>query len=442
LGNPPQALSKVVRLLRETPNVRVETTSSLFSSLSSRDPEGDPGFANCVVRTQTSLSPERLLAECKRIEREMGRDLDRGPRHGPRSADVDILFYAPAVLRNHAALTVPHPRMLSRDFVLEPLLGVLHPDDVAAWRAPLTQALVGLPQRHNQGLLSTFGPACVPLGSACHLLGILNATPDSFSDGGKFSAPERAKMRAEALAKSGCAFIDVGGESTRPGARAVSAEEETARVVPVIAAVKQALPHVHVSIDTTKWQVAEAALQAGACCVNDVSMATLEMGKMLEVCARWDASLVLMHARGDPRTMDALTDYGGDVCHAVVQELKPRVDAALAAGIPRWRVMVDPGLGFAKTRAQNAKLLGSADALRAALGGGLGVVVGASRKRFLRSALAGEAPNAARVDRASAAAAAIASAGGADFVRAHDASGHEEALFVGQMVRGARSPGV
>jgi dihydropteroate synthase len=209
---------------------------------------------------------------------------------------------------------------------------------------------------------------------APRLMGILNVTPDSFSDGGRHAGPARAVARGREIVAEGAAIVDVGGESTRPGAEPVPAEVEAARVLPVVGALAGEVP---LSVDTRKAAVARAVLAAGAVLVNDVSAMTHDPGM---AAATTDAAgLCLMHARGDPRTMQDDPRYD-DVVLDVYDYLSERVNAAEAAGIPRTRVLIDPGIGFGKTVEHNLLLL-----RRLSLYHGLGcaVLVGASRKRFV-----------------------------------------------------------
>jgi dihydropteroate synthase len=216
------------------------------------------------------------------------------------------------------------------------------------------------------------------------LMGVLNVTPDSFSDGGRFLDPVAAIEQAVRLAEAGADLIDVGGESTRPagvlygqGVREIPANVEMARILPVIEALKDRLD-IPISVDTRKAAVAEAALRAGADLVNDVSGGTFDR-ELLPLCARRGIPVILMHMRGTPETMQSHTGYG-DVRAEVAAELRLRLQDALAAGLDRDQVLLDPGLGFAKTTAQSLELLGDLGPL---LELGPGLVVGASRKSFL-----------------------------------------------------------
>lgn len=210
------------------------------------------------------------------------------------------------------------------------------------------------------------------------VMGIVNVTPDSFSDGGEWFDTQAAVRHGVELAAAGAAILDVGGESTRPGAAAVPEDEELRRVVPVIAGLAAAVPGAVLSVDTTKAAVAEAALRAGATYVNDVSALRADPA-MLGVVVEHGASCCLMHMQGDPRTMATQAVYG-DVVDDVRAHLEERVATAVAAGVPVERIDVDPGIGFAKTQEHNLELLRRLDEIVAI---GPRVLVGTSRKSFL-----------------------------------------------------------
>ena len=247
------------------------------------------------------------------------------------------------------------------------------------------------------------------------VMGILNVTPDSFSDGGHHATADAAIAAGLRMFYSGADIIDVGGESTRPGATGVSAQEEQERVLPVIAALAKA--GALISIDTTHAVTAAAALAAGATIINDVSGLTMEP-EMAELVARSKAPYVLTHRRGNASTMDSLTEYG-NVAEDVAAELAGVRDKLYAAGVAPDQIIVDPGLGFAKTDVQNWDLLRHLDVLQ---GMGHKVLVAASRKRFLGSLLivAGKAAPPAERDAATAAVTAISAYRGAWAVRVHD----------------------
>ena len=268
------------------------------------------------------------------------------------------------------------------------------------------------------------------------IFGVLNATPDSFSDGGRFVSGEArvdlvgAIDAAALLVAEGAHVLDVGGESTRPGAREVPVVAEIARTAPVIEALAKRFD-TPVSIDTRKAEVAEAALAAGAVLVNDVSGLGHEP-ELAEVVARAEAGLVLGHMRGTPETMQR-DPYYQDVLEEVVSELGASVTRARRAGVPEHRIAVDPGIGFGKRLPDNLALLANAGTLRRRIG--LPVLVGPSRKAFL-GALTGDPPEAR--DAASHAACAVAVFAGADAVRVHDVCGALRAVTVAEALRAAR----
>jgi dihydropteroate synthase len=213
------------------------------------------------------------------------------------------------------------------------------------------------------------------------IMGVVNTTPDSFSDGGEFLDPQRALEQARFLFEQGATIIDVGGESTRPGAARVTAEEEQSRVLPVISAIKAEL-RVLVSIDTMNSETARLAVLAGADIVNDVSGGLNDPG-MFAAIAGLDCRYILGHWRGHSDVMDSRNQYS-DVAREVIAELSEQVAMAVASGISRDRIIVDPGLGFAKDISQNWDLVARLDELEKI---SLPVLVGASRKRFLAAAL-------------------------------------------------------
>jgi dihydropteroate synthase len=265
-------------------------------------------------------------------------------------------------------------------------------------------------------------------------MGVLNVTPDSFSDGGRYADLDAAVAHGRALRAAGADIVDVGGESTRPGAERVDAEEEIRRAVPTIRAL--AGDGVTVSVDTTRAAVAEAALDAGAAIVNDVSggLADPAMGKMIAAAG---VPWVLMHWRGHSRDMQALARYG-DVVRDVAAELTRQVDAALAAGVDPGNIVLDPGLGFAKTAEHNWALLARLDELTAL---GFPVLVGASRKAFLGRLLAGPDGTPAPVDareHATVATSVLAAVTGAWGVRVHEVAPTVDALKVVHAWRSAR----
>jgi dihydropteroate synthase len=268
------------------------------------------------------------------------------------------------------------------------------------------------------------------------VLGILNVTPDSFSDGGRFLGPDDAVAHGIALRAAGADLVDVGGESTRPGAGRVDPADELGRVLPVVRdLVAEGVP---VSIDTTRASVAEAAVEAGAVVVNDVSGGLADPA-MAHVVAAARVPWILMHWRGHSARMGSFATYE-DVLGEVRAELVARVDAAVLAGVDPARIVLDPGLGFAKTAAHNWALLRRLDVFIAL---GFPVLVGASRKRFLGELLAGAdgvpRPPAGR-DPATAAISALCAAAGAWGVRVHDVAASMDAVAVATALQLGASP--
>jgi dihydropteroate synthase len=268
------------------------------------------------------------------------------------------------------------------------------------------------------------------------IMAIVNVTPDSFSDGGRFDTAAAAIAWALDCLDKGADVVDVGGESTRPqGARPVTIEEELDRTIPVIRGIRAARPEAVVSIDTTKSDVARAALDAGASIVNDVSAFRLD-DRMADVCAAAGAGVVLMHSRGDVADMATFAHarYAADVMDAVIAELRPRVEAARARGIAASRIVLDPGIGFAKRMEHSLAVLHDLSRMQSL---GLPVLVGASRKRFVGTITGVEraadrvfgtvGANVAALDR------------GARVFRVHDVRANREALDVAWAVATANA---
>jgi dihydropteroate synthase len=265
------------------------------------------------------------------------------------------------------------------------------------------------------------------------VMGVLNVTPDSFSDGGRYLAADAAIAHGLALHEGGADLVDVGGESTRPGAARISPDEERGRVLPVVTALAAA--GVQVSIDTMRASVAVAALERGAVVVNDVSGGLADPA-MLPLVAERRCTYVAMHWRGPSTVMDELAVYD-DVVRDVRSELDARLRAAVAAGVDPAFVVVDPGLGFAKRGQHDWQLLARLDVLA---GLGRPLLVGASRKRFLGALLAdakGEPPPVQDRDVATAAVSALAADAGVWCVRVHDPAASLDAVRVGAAWRAA-----
>ncbi len=297
-------------------------------------------------------------------------------------------------------------------------------------RAPVVVPVGELPVTVTARLTAPRAFAGLDLGQP-RIMGILNVTPDSFSDGGLFLRPEAALMQARQMA-AGADILDIGGESTRPGAVEVPLDEEMGRTAPVIRALRDGGLERAISIDTRKARVAQAALDAGAGIVNDVSALRFDTG-MASVVAAAGAPVILMHAQGDPATMQADPQYD-DVLMDIFDFLRARVQAAEAAGIARDRIAIDPGIGFGKTLDHNLTLLRRLSVFHDL---GLPVLLGASRKRFIGTI--GAEAEAARRMPGSLAVALAGVAHGMQMIRVHDVAETRQALSLWQAVTGGHA---
>ena len=275
------------------------------------------------------------------------------------------------------------------------------------------------------------------------VMGIINVTPDSFSDGGAWFNPEKAIAHALELAAAGADILDIGGESTRPGAQPLSPAQEQERVLPLISGYLKASRHpLPISLDTVNAETAAAGLAAGVQIINDISGGTLD-ARMLKVVAENNAYYICQHMRGNPKTMDSLCDYGGDVTGGVCRGLKERIQACEEAGVNLQRLILDPGLGFAKSAEQSWELLGNLEQLAQL---GYPLLIGASRKRFLEMAVpagwenslpAGVKAGAERREDATTAVSALCAERGIWAVRVHNVAASASAVAAGQLWREA-----
>ncbi|MGF1492718.1 MAG: dihydropteroate synthase [Microcoleaceae cyanobacterium] len=253
-------------------------------------------------------------------------------------------------------------------------------------------------------------------GQRTYVMGVLNTTPDSFSDGGQFNTVESALAQARWMVETGVDMIDIGGQSTRPGSERVNLAEELQRVIPVIEAIRSqsdVFAEIPISVDTTVAAVAKAAVEAGADLVNDISAASFDP-QMLSVVAALNVPIVLMHIRGTPKTMQTLTDYQ-NLMGEIAQFLQARIQAGETAGIRREQIIIDPGIGFAKTYEQNLEILRKLPILQDL---NCPILVGASRKSFIGHIL--DQPDPKQRVWGTAAACVSAVANSADIVRVHD----------------------
>jgi len=268
------------------------------------------------------------------------------------------------------------------------------------------------------------------LGPRTLLMGVLNITPDSFSDGGKFLDPRHALEQALAMQRDGADLVDIGAESTRPGSAGISAEEELCRLLPVLRALCPLLK-IPISVDTRKSAVAEAALAEGAQLINDISGLRHDP-HLAKVAAQHSAPLILMHLRGEPATMQK-GPFAKHVVKDVVGGLRKSLAIAAQAGVPRSQIILDPGIGFGKTHAQNYKLLQNLPKLAKL---GYPLLVGTSRKGFLGATLARDSQSAPPEERIWGTAATVTAAilGGAHIVRIHDVAEMAQVARVADLI--------
>ena len=274
----------------------------------------------------------------------------------------------------------------------------------------------------------------MPIGERTLIMGILNVTPDSFSDGGQFVTVDTALAQAEKMVAEGADIIDVGGESTRPGGEPISFEQEIDRTVPVIEALAKRTD-VPISIDTTKSEVARAALDAGAAIVNDISALRFDF-YVADAVARAGAGLVLMHSRGTPATMHRLPPVA-DIMHEVTHSLRASINMAERRGVKRESIVIDPGIGFGKTQQQNLELIARLDQLIAVFDD-YPLLIGTSRKSFIGRILADQSGAPARAeDRVQGTMATVTAAilKGAHIVRVHDVKATMETIRVAESIR-------
>jgi 2-amino-4-hydroxy-6-hydroxymethyldihydropteridine diphosphokinase / dihydropteroate synthase len=373
------------------------------------------------IRLNGDISPLQLLAKLQDIENRMGRKkiIDKGPRN----IDLDLLLYGHNTWHSEE-LIVPHKLMLEREFVLRPLCDLI-PDQKHPFYPDKTylEHLNSLEKDQSMSTVTPYGQSGMlrtsELYRTTRIMSILNLTPDSFSDGGRHSPePGETISTIRDHVKSGVDILDVGGQSTRPKAPMVSAVEEMSRVIPMIDQVRSDLPQLNISIDTFRHEVAKEALIHGASIINDVSAGTLD-SKMFETIAKHGCTCVLMHMRGDPSNMMRHTNYPDGLVATIAKELLERVAAAEAAGIRRWRIILDPGIGFAKTEKHNLEILRRLNDLRQWPGlQGFPWLIGASRKGFIGRITGVTNPSERKWGTAAAVTAAV--QGGADIVRVHD----------------------
>ncbi len=421
LGQRRVNLQRAVDALGET--LTIEAVSPIYET----EPWGyteQPDFLNACLLGLTKLSPDELLATCKSIEQRLGRQA--GSKWGPRLIDIDMIFFGQMVVDN-GKLKVPHPQLDQRAFVLAPLA-----DISPEWSHPKTnQSVINMLKNVDESTVHRLSgpeyslrrPINLTWGLKTYVMGILNVTPDSFSGDGVVKSKfwmQQAIEKAISLVDDGADILDIGGESTRPGGEPVTAEEELARILPVLKEVRN-LVDVPISIDTYRAEVANAAVEAGADWVNDVWGLRMD-SEMAGVVASKGCPLIIMHNRSKPKNVEQENMLGGryvgieyeDLVGNIQGELLASINLALEAGIRPEKIIVDPGIGFGKTVNQNLELIKNLSQFKSL---GYPLLVGPSRKSFIGFTL--NLPPDERVE-GTAATVAIAIDRGTDIVRVHD----------------------
>ena len=426
----------------------IESTGFLYESAPMYLTD-QPAFLNTCCKIRTSLSPRDLLKCLKHIEDEMGRL--KTIRNGPRCIDLDIIFYSDQIV-DEPDLIIPHPRFHERFFVIAPLHDIEPTFKHSLYKRSIAEIYSKLERSQGDSCKRVFpamtDSALFKLGSKSFIVGILNVTPDSFSDGGLYITVDDAVGHAREMIDSGADIIDIGGESTRPHATVVDAEEEQERVIGVIKRIREEFPHVPISIDTYRASTAKKAVEAGASIVNDVSCGLLDVD-MLATVAELNVPYILTHA-GRVGSHNSL-DYGDGMpsvfdddeglesaISTIHNQLNSRVNKCIRAGIFRWNVIIDPGLGFGKSGEVNFEIIKS---LHKLLVDGLLVfptMIGASRKRFVRDLVEGKSWAGTNEDAlmgtAAVTVAAIASCIRVDFHRVHDVKQIKQLLVVSDKI--------
>ncbi|XP_016443624.1 folate synthesis bifunctional protein, mitochondrial [Nicotiana tabacum] len=444
VGNRLQNFDEALHLMKKS-GIQITRHACLYETAPAYVTD-QPRFLNSAVRGVTKLGPHELLGVLKKIEKDMGRTT--GIIYGPRPIDLDILFYGKFKIHSEI-LDVPHERIWERPFVVAPLIDLLgsdiDSDTVARWHLfskhssdlfELWEKLGGesLVGKNGMKRVLPVGNNLWDWSSKTSVMGILNLTPDSFSDGGKYLSVEAAVSQVRLMLSEGADIIDFGAQSTRPNASKISVEEELDRLIPVIEAVNK-MPEVEgklLSVDTFYSDVASEAVKNGVHLVNDVSGGRLD-SNMHNVVAALRVPFIAMHMRGDPSSMQNPENLQyNDVCKDVAFELHERLKEAELAGIPAWRLIIDPGIGFSKNTEHNLDILTGLTTIRSEIArrslalSRAPLLIGPSRKRFLGEVCA--RPAADERDPATVAAVTTGVLNGANIVRVHNVRYNADAL--------------
>ncbi len=375
-------LRKAIQLLRSrstSPGIEVICISPIYES-DALLPEGAPEswnrpYFNLCVHCETDLDPRELLKALKKIEQKVGRQ-DRG-RWAPREIDIDILAYDHLQYES-SEVKIPHPALLERPFAIFPFADIA-PD----WKIEKQGPHQGKTAAQFVSEWKVRGQ--IPFSTRrstlfiSQLVGILNLTPDSFSDGGKFQSPDAALEQTRRLIAEGTQILDIGAESTRPGAMVIKPDEEWKRIEPVLETLNSHLKRpLQLSLDTRNSEVATRAIQKGIHWINDVS--GFSDPKMIEAVRTSSSDLVMMHSLTVPAERDKVLPHNCDPTSTLLEWAEKRIDELTASGIDRDRLIFDPGLGFGKTPEQSWEILRKVDRLHDL---GIRILIGHSRKSFL-----------------------------------------------------------
>ncbi|EGG17870.1 dihydro-6-hydroxymethylpterin pyrophosphokinase [Cavenderia fasciculata] len=405
-----------------------------------------PSFFNCCCKITTQLNPHDLLSRLKEIEKKMGRA--ETFRNGPRVIDLDIIYYNDIVLKSDT-LEIPHKLMYERDFVLLPLSDIA-PDFIHPTLYITTnQMKINLKTDDNGSKIKKVikvGNGTWELGKRTYIMGILNITPDSFADGGKYNQNEEvAFTQFEKLVKEGAHIVDIGGQSTYPGAEQLTVAVELERVLPVIKRIRKGYPDFPLSIDTYHSQVASQAVKAGCNIINDVT-GGLRDPNIIKVARELGVPIILNHDQATPQYLlkqsgaseDTINSNYPDIIDIVQRFFKERVNTAVASGLYRWQIILDPGLGFAKTYDQSIEILKRGKELVRL---NFPILIGPSRKGFIGATIAKAEssteipdPKSSRRLWGTAACCCIAAGWGCDIIRIHDVSEIKDTIIISDTV--------
>lgn len=384
IGNRLQNLRSALRALKELEGVHVHQVSPVYLS-EAQLPELAPNdwrqwFLNCALSCDTSLSPHELLAHLQKIELDLGREAER-KTWSPRVIDIDILAWNDEVI-NQPDLTIPHPHLLSRPFALWPLA-----DLIPQWRHPQEQQtaeqLVEIWDSRFTGQAPLHTKQIQQRIDTPQLVGVINVTPDSFSDGGKFTTAEQALYQGIHLVEAGAEILDIGAESTAPTSTAVSPAAEWERLEPVLTAIidakKSFICQPIISVDTRHAEVAAKAIKLGVDWINDVT--GFQDPAMRAAVRDANVDCVVMHHLTIPPKRDVVLPRDQDPAEFLLAWAEKQIAVLEADGIKRERIIIDPGIGFGKSAGQNFALIKHMDKLSKL---GVRILVGHSRKTFMR----------------------------------------------------------